>query len=88
MPRVAPRVEGFDNLPRVDVSSGQIGSLGEIAANTRSCQVGQFVGSPVLPGNNMFDLVTPKSCVMLPQSAVFTAVTRPFPNGTTCFPIH
>ena len=69
------------------IDTCQIGALAEIASVARQRQVVGFVGTAVLFGDNVLDVVRQRT-VLLGEQAVFTTIPRPPPNEIARDRIH
>ncbi len=79
LPPLPPWVKEGHNLTLEWVNTGKIWPLFQVAAMARQGQILRIVGSPVLLGDNVFNVVG-KWTVLLVEQAVFAAITGPAPD--------
>jgi len=68
-------------------SSRQVGTLSEITAVARRCQIVVAVGSAVLLGDNVLDMVC-QVAVLLREQAILATILRPAPDEVAPSGVH
>ena len=69
-----------DNVTAQRIEATQIRPLAQIAAVTGQCQILRLVGSSMLSGDNMFDVMG-EFAVMLAQQTIFAAIAGSLPRN-------
>lgn len=87
IPFVAAGMEERHKFAGIGINARQVRTLAEITAVAGQCQIGVAVGSPVLLGHNVLDMVC-QVAVLLGQKAIFATIHRPTPDEVARGGVH
>jgi hypothetical protein len=87
VPVVTSGMEQLDYLFGVGVNTSDVGSLAKITAMAGKCEIVDFIGTAMLFGYDVLDMVD-QFGMLLCQQAVLTTILRPLSNEIARGGIH